>query len=288
MAFRENQSPHHKVLLFNDLNVNNLVLLGSYHCINSDEKIQMHWHEGILEICYLDKGYQFYEVDSKEFHLKGGDVFITFPNEKHSSGHFLQERSIIYWFQINMSLVNGYFLTFQNEEAEAFIKKIFAIEKKNFYIHSEFKKLLDNLFSVGSEETSALQRIKIYSITTQILLSILEASSGELQENKSDEILKAIAYIKENIDEDISLESLADNIHLSLSHFKTKFKAETGTSPADYIQRQKIEKSKKLLNETTLSMIEIAYSLSYSSSQHFSTAFKKYTGKSPTEFKNNK
>ena len=285
MAYHSDPLNHRKTLLFNDLHINNLVLLGSYYYADFRKKLSTHLHESVLEICYLDKGYQTYMVEDQEFHLKGGDIFIAFPNENHGSGKYLEEKGTLYWLQFNMTLANGNFLTFQKEEAETLVKKILDIPYRHFSINKDFKKLLDNLFLVGSEKESPLQRIKIYSLASQILLSILDASKGGLQNNKSDEILKAITFIKKNLDQVFSIENLADHVHLSVSHFKVKFKNEMGTTPADFVQRQKISKSEKLLCDSNLNITEIAYSLGYPSSQHFSSVFKRYTGKSPSEFK---
>ena len=285
MAYVESQLKNRKTLSFKDLQVNNVVLLGSYHYTDSDEKLSNHTHEDTMEICFLDKGYQTYVVDDHEFHLKGGDIFITFPGEKHSTGGYLQEKGTLYWFQVNMTLINNNFLSYQNEEAKTFIKNILGIPKRHFSINPEFKSLFDRLFLVGQESQSSFQRVRIYSIVSQILLSVLDASAGGLQNTQSEEMIKAVAFIKKNIDQNFSLEDLADHVHLSVSHFKTKFKSEIGTSPADFVQRQKIEKSEKLLRDSNSSITEIAYSLGYPSSQHFSSVFKKYTGKSPSEFK---
>jgi AraC-like DNA-binding protein/quercetin dioxygenase-like cupin family protein len=285
MAYQETPATHRKLLLFNDLQVNNVVLLGSYRYTDSGNVLREHTHEGTMEICYLDKGYQTYTVGDKEYHLKGGDIFITFPGEKHGTGGYLEEKGTLYWFQVKLELEKNNFLSYQNEDAQVFLKNILGISKRHFSIGSDFKNLLDHLFTVGQEEQSSLQRIKIYSLTSQILLNILEASAGGLQNNQSDEILKAVGFIKKNIEKNISVEDLADHVHLSVSHFKNKFKTEMGTSPADFVQRQKIEKSESLLREGSKNITEIAYYLGYPSSQHFSSVFKKYTGKSPSQFK---
>lgn len=285
MTYQENQQTHRKTLYFNDLQVNNVVLLGSYRYTDSGKVLGAHTHPGTMEICYLDKGYQTYTVGDQEYHLKGGDIFITFPGEKHGSGSYLEEKGTLYWFQVQLELVNGDFLSYQKEDAKTFLKNILGISKRHFSIGPEFKNLLDHLFVVGREEQSSLQRIKIYSLTSQILLNILEATTGGLQNSQSEEILKSVAYIKKNIEKNISVEDLADHVHLSVSHFKNKFKTEMGTSPADFVQRQKIDKSETLLRAGTMNITEIAYSLGYPSSQHFSSVFKKYTGKSPSQFK---
>jgi AraC-like DNA-binding protein len=288
MAYIEYPSNNRKLIHFNDLGVKNLIMLGSYHYIESGKVLSPHIHENTMEICYLDKGYQTYMVDNQEFHLKGGDIFITFPNEKHGTGHYVEEKGTLYWLQVDLTLIEDSFLSFQGEVAKSFLQMISDISKRHFSIVPEYKNLLEKLFEVGRQEVGAIQKIKIYSLAIQILLNILDASRGELQNSKSPEILKAVSFINNNLNHVVSVEDIANHVHLSESHFKVKFKAEIGTTPADFVQRKKIEKSESLLREGKLNITEIAFSLGYPSSQHFSSVFKKYNGKSPSEFKKGK
>ncbi len=81
------------------------------------------------------------------------------------------------------------------------------------------------------------------------------------------------------------LEDLARRAHLSLSHFKKRFKAETGLSPRQYILRDKIEAAKCLLSSQAKPITDIALDLGFVSSQYFATVFKRITGTTPTHYR---
>jgi AraC-like DNA-binding protein len=276
-----------KLLYFRSLKLKNLDYVGVETHSAYKEEQEVHAHENNLEICYIHKGFKIFLLNNEEFHLKGGDVFVTLPNEKHGSGSHLVEKGTIYWIQINLTMVDDNFLIFQGENARVFIKKLLGISNRHFSINQEIKKHFDQLFEVGQEKNDDMQEIKIYSIVIQILLNVIETSYKSAPKQLSKEISKSIQYIDKNIMNLVNIDVLSNIVHLSPSHFKKKFKAEVGATPADFIQRQKINYSKKELSQPNSNITKIAISLGYSSAQHFSYIFKKYTGKSPAEFKRN-
>ncbi|TVR53143.1 MAG: cupin domain-containing protein [Puniceicoccaceae bacterium] len=62
------------------------VCLGRYHYRAAQPGLPEHSHAGMLEICYLVKGRQTYEVGGRAWRLRGGDVFVTQPGERHGTG----------------------------------------------------------------------------------------------------------------------------------------------------------------------------------------------------------
>jgi len=60
----------------------------------------MHNHGNMIEICLLESGRQNYIVEGQEYSLTGGDVFLTHPHEKHSTGLFPEEKGMLYWMLI--------------------------------------------------------------------------------------------------------------------------------------------------------------------------------------------
>lgn len=65
-------------------------------------------------------------------------------------------------------------------------------------------------------------------------------------------------------------------------------KAISGISISDYIQNIRLEKAKVLLNETTLTISEVAYATGFSSPSYFSTSFKNKYSKTPKAYRSNK
>ena len=72
---------------------------------------------------------------------------------------------------------------------------------------------------------------------------------------------------------------------MSLSRLKQRFQSELGISPREYINLIKMEKAKELLKDENKTVTDIAFALSFSSSNYFSLVFRQLTGKSPTDFR---
>lgn len=107
--------------------------------------------------------------------------------------------------------------------------------------------------------------------------------SQKMIPRRTDCIEDAIAFIHANLGNPILLEEAADSCGLSLSRFKVKFKEEIGVTPREYINRVKIEKSKRLLEENC-SVTDTALNLGFSTPNYFAVSFKKYTGLTPREY----
>ena len=71
---------------------------------------------------------------------------------------------------------------------------------------------------------------------------------------------------------------------LSLSRFSHVFRAATGLTPLNYLNRIRIDKAKELLLNTSLSVAEISEITGFSSQNYFGRLFKKQVGQSPTQF----
>lgn len=101
-------------------------------------------------------------------------------------------------------------------------------------------------------------------------------------------VIQSIDYIMQHLDEEISIEDVADYCHLSKYYFSRVFKAETGESIYAFIKRLKVEQSAfRLKVEKDKSITDIGYDYGYSSSNYSST-FKKHKNISPSEFRKGK
>jgi len=92
-------------------------------------------------------------------------------------------------------------------------------------------------------------------------------------------------HVRENLAEDISVETLADLAELSPFHFFRVFKHATGMSPLQYVTRERITLAQQLIRETSRSLIEIALEVGYTSPSAFTKVFRRVTGVTPMEFR---
>jgi AraC-like DNA-binding protein len=284
--FDTRSTPERSIINFEKFDLDGKVRLGRYSYKHVHGELETHSHDGMMEICYCDKGLQVYEVSGKEYQIRGGDVFITFPNELHGTAQHPEEKGALYWLII-MIPEKDRFLHYDPKESAVFINELMAIPQRHFKGTDAMKKMLDQLFTLHEEPViQPIHKLQTLNLISNFLLAVIEYSQKNIVRLPSDRISEIKAYINNNIYQNLPIELLAKELCMSDSHFKSWFKKEFGMPPVDYILRTRVEEGKKLLQlPDSESVTSIAFKLNFSSSQYFATVFKKYTGVSPAEFK---
>jgi len=98
-------------------------------------------------------------------------------------------------------------------------------------------------------------------------------------------IKKAIHYISKHFANPITLDDVADLVHLNPAYFSSVFKQSTGSSFKEYLNMVRIEEGKRLLSNTDYSLIDIAIATGFENQSYFTKVFKKYTGLTPKQFR---
>lgn len=109
------------------------------------------------------------------------------------------------------------------------------------------------------------------------------ANDNIYQHSRYPDIQKVLSYIDANFMTDISNKELAKLANMSQNHFLNIFKKLNNLTPYNYIIRKRIEYALKLLDETDMSVLDIAYACGFNNTASFYSLFKKYIGKSPSE-----
>lgn len=93
-------------------------------------------------------------------------------------------------------------------------------------------------------------------------------------------------YISENLQQEFSVERLADKVKLSASHLPALFKRETGFPPIRYIINLRLEEARKLLNDDDFTPVkQIAVNVGFNDQGRFIREFKKKYGVTPKEYR---
>lgn len=279
--------PFHTTIDLRPLGIPEIPVVGCYDYSQAQAGLLSHAHRDAMEICYLAKGRQTYRVGRHDYSLRGGDVFITFPGEEHSTGESPQEKGRLYWFHVLFPQTKGRFLNFPPSEARLLIRALEQIAHRHFPGDPILGKILDEILQVAPQ-TSPLLKITLQTRVMDFLLKIIDCSRHNPRPPISPVISQLMRYVEINAHQRLPLEVLAARIGLSLPRLKIRFKEETGIPPAEYVMRCKIEEAKKRLSRPRSSVTTVALDLNFPSSQYFSTVFKRYTGLSPTDFQLNK
>ncbi|GAX41686.1 transcriptional regulator [Tolypothrix sp. NIES-4075] len=95
---------------------------------------------------------------------------------------------------------------------------------------------------------------------------------------------QAIAYINDNLTEDLSLEAIASHLQISVYYFARLFKQSMGVTPHQYVIQQRVQRAKQLLKQQNkLSISEVAFQVGFAHQSHLSRHFKRILGVTPKE-----
>jgi AraC-like DNA-binding protein len=89
-------------------------------------------------------------------------------------------------------------------------------------------------------------------------------------------------YLDSHLNENISLDAMAEMAGLSVFHFARAFRQSFGMPPHSYLLRRRIEHGRRLLQQTELALTEIALSTGFSDHSHFAKHFRRLTGMTPS------
>jgi transcriptional regulator GlxA family with amidase domain len=143
------------------------------------------------------------------------------------------------------------------------------------------------LFLVGKyfDRQTAIYCSKIFQIdierTSQSPFFIFQAQKT----HGDDLVVKAQAYIEQNLSGKISFEQLASTLAVSRRNFDRRFVKATGNSPVEYLQRVKVEVAKSILEKGRKTVFEAMSEVGYSDDKAFREVFKKITGLAPLDYK---
>ncbi|KWX86302.1 AraC family transcriptional regulator [Paenibacillus riograndensis] len=118
----------------------------------------------------------------------------------------------------------------------------------------------------------------------------ISASTGEGgTDNRGRQLIRKVKeLVAQRLDQEISLQYMAEQVHLNHQYLSVLFKAETGQNFTDYVSQCRMNRAKQLLKETNLKIYEVAKLSGYLSSKHFMAVFKEYTGRTPSQFREDK
>lgn len=267
------------VLTKQELDLPGIRLFATHNIHNAIFPHIPHYHENTFEFTFVSKGTISFYTQETEYEVSGGNIFVSFPDEVHSTNEAPITLNEQYWFQVDISDPKN--LLFLNEEtAKQLIEDLKSI--KRHIVSTDIKEtrpLIEKAFELALSDGNRLL-IAGYLI---IFFQLMIAAAKEERYYLTNDIEAAVRYIEEHVTEELSLHTLAGICNLSVSQFKQKFRRIVGVSPRNYINKKKVKFSKLLLLQN-IPVTEVAMKLNFNTSSYFSTVFKKYTTLTPSEY----
>jgi AraC family transcriptional regulator len=91
--------------------------------------------------------------------------------------------------------------------------------------------------------------------------------------------------IDAKIEDDLSLDEMAQSVGLSTAHFARMFRKSTGETPHQFVRRQRVERAKAILRAPGARVLDVAVACGFKTQQHFAQVFRDVCGISPTEYR---
>ena len=230
------------------------------------------WHKNI-EILYFVKGRGQVEAGPEAFDAFPGRLAVINSNISHG---IFSDETIEYYCLIPD---NDFFKVFGINTADTAYTPVIDDKKA--------AELFENVVSAFSSIDIYRSASVIVSAAELILyLSKNYSSAPDTYKSGGREtgITLAIGYILANINKSLTADELSEQAGMSKYYFIREFKKATGSSPIEFIHKNRCATAKKMFASGNYSISEVSEKTGFESTSYFSKIFKRYVGITPKEF----
>lgn len=253
--------------------------------------VPAHWHEE-MELIYIKKGKGLITVDLEQYPVTAGSILFIIPGQLHSINQYetesMEYENII--FKPEMLLTrqtdtcnSNYFLPLL--DGTLHIPTLFA---PGVPYYEQIASCIDNADEICKTCPPAYQLVikgQLY-LMFYILFSNCCEKQTRHKDNKSlDKMKQIIKYIEHNYMEKITIETMAEELGLSQSHFMKFFKNTMGTTFIDYLNEYRLTMASRLLISSESSILNIAAEVGFDNLSYFNRLFKKRFAVTPREYR---
>lgn len=259
-------------------------VLGRYRYTHPHPPLPPHRHPRMIEICYLHRGLQRYEIAGSEYELHGGDMLVTLPGELHSTGPDNENRGVLYWLILDVPTAKDRLLGLSPAESRALVQKLLSVPARHFRAPANCRSRLEELF-VNATRHDILQNIHCRCHLIEFLLQVGKASRKRCLTGSDGWLEPVLSRMRLGLADNLQVADFAGTAGMSASHFKARFRESTGAGPAEYYLELRIAEAILRIRKTDLPITRIAMDLGFGSSQSFATSFRRITGVSPSQMR---
>lgn len=243
--------------------------------ITKGEYFSPHWHDYFeLEIVLDGAGEHIY--NNTNYTLGRGSIYLMSYYDFHELS--AQEDMKILKLQFNENVLprelNDFLFLSHNrfccgvdEKEMQHIIKLFDILKREEQRGGLFSEML------------------IKNLIAEIIITVIRNSSQSENTVIPSLLQDAVAHIRNNFREPLSLSNLAKHCNVTPNYLGVQFTKKMGISFSDYLNTVRLRYACNLLDSTDLTVKEIAFACGYNSVEHFGYIFKKSLGESPLNYK---
>ncbi len=258
-----------------------------------EEDLFLHTHADYDELTVVLSGSATHIVNNERYMIQKGDVFVVGNNIAHGFEHpqnfkicnIMYRPNLIDHAARDIKECAGYHALFV---LEPYLSKDFHFTNKLRLSISTFETVSQLIASLIQEyEGNNVGRITLLESLFLNLVVVL-TRTYKLKEESHHSVLNlaiSLAYINKHYPEHITIEMLANHMHMSVRNYSRIFHKAYGMSPNSYIIQLRIQHAYALLRNPDLTISEIAYLCGFQDSNYFSRQFKRSAGLTPTHYR---
>lgn len=235
--------------------------------------------QNILIYCIEGRGWL--EVPAGKFEVNPNEFLLIPADMPHKYGADEKNPWTIYWAHFKGEQ-SSYFASLLTRQHKQFVNYALFLEER-IRVFDSIYRALEGGYSPDNLVYSSVTFT--YFLTSLTFADKVASAQHNLTKDAVD---LSIEYMQNHLDKALTLESIASEINLSVSHYSNVFRKKTGYSPVVYFNHLKIQHACQYLQFTTLRINEIATKLGIEDPYYFSRMFTKLMGISPVEYRNRK
>lgn len=239
-----------------------------------------HTHK-CAEVFYVIGGKGQFVVQNNSFTIAAGDMIIVNPHVEHT------ETSLAtYPLEYIVMGIEGLELTMDDDSDNSFCIVDFLDDRGDiqFYLRSMLHEIEQKQtgFETVCQDLLDILLIKLLRRTN------FSKTLASARSSLSPDTVAVLRYIEAHYREALTLDILAEKVHLNKYHLAHSFSREFGISPINYILKLRLQESRELLRTTNFSLSHISRACGFSSPSYFSQRFRHAEGISPAEYRRKK
>ncbi len=167
-----------------------------------------------------------------------------------------------------------------------------AVGKKSFFIKAEENPMIVTMIRAIFEEMQqkgAHYRECVRGIAYALLFEIARFNGREawqtIGKGVSLQLESAIEYVEKNYPNDFKIADLANECHMSETHFRRIFQEKMNMTPVEYVNFVRVRKACELIDKTDISMEDVAEKVGFITPSTFNRNFRRIVGTSPYQWK---
>ena len=248
-----------------------------------------HWHNSV-EIFAIYEGSLVFILREKEIRVESGEFIIINTNELHSIR--AEKANLAVYVQIPISEFKNYltadhFISFHKKGKGAMADLDPAQMEEN---EKKMMTLIRNIYDLTGTDVPGheYEMLRDYYAMMQLLVTVYRQEEADDLLYRSSKALQRLSpiteYIKKHYAEDISLQSLAEQLGYSIEHLSRMFQKYAQINYKSYLSGIRLELAVEEMEKGDKTISEIATQVGFSDSRALAKAFQKKYGMLPSEY----